>query len=129
VEAGFDAFRDDDEEEKDLTYFMKLYFSNLASDMSITGKIPYIKEAHSILKGFSSSRTDTQWMESLTKAAKEVLKFAEGEGDPAKLIKRISKVLADISGLPFYNVYRDANAMLDLLTGEDLEEMFNEFFE
>jgi hypothetical protein len=129
VEAGFDAFRDDDEEEKDLAYFMKLYFTNLASDMSITGKIPFIKEIHSAIKGFGSSRTDTQWMESTTRAIKEVVKAVEGEGNPSKLLKNSIKAFSDFTGLPFYNIYRDANATLDLLTGEDLDEMFNEFFE
>jgi hypothetical protein len=44
VESGFDALRDsgDDDDEKDMAYFMSLYLENFASDMSITGKIPYI---------------------------------------------------------------------------------------
>ena len=128
VESGFDAFRDD-EENKDLVYFMKLYFTNLASDMSITGKIPYVKEFHSILKGFSSSRTDTQWMESTIKAMKEWYKIFNREGDSAKLIKNSIKAFSDFTGLPFYNVYRDLSAGINLLTDEDLDEMFNDFFD
>lgn len=129
VESGFDAFRDDDEEEKDLAYFMRLYLTNFASDMSITGKIPYIKEIHSILKGYGSSRTDTQWMESLSRFIKEVNKSVYGEGNPSKIAKTFIKVFTDFTGLPIYNVYRDLNAGIDLFTAEDLDEMFNEFFE
>lgn len=128
VESGFDAFRDD-EEDKDLVYFMKLYFTNFASDMSITGKIPYIKEIHSALKGFSSSRTDTQWMETAARLVKEVGKATYGEGNSSKIAKNFIKLLTDISGLPFYNVYRDLNAGINLLTDEDLDEMFNDFFD
>jgi hypothetical protein len=68
-------------------------------------------------------------MESTMRAIKEVVKAVEGEGNPSKLLKNSIKAFSDFTGLPFYNIYRDANATLDLLTGEDLDEMFNEFFE
>jgi hypothetical protein len=133
VESGFDALRDDDDDdEKDIAYFMSLYLENFANDMSITGKIPYIKEMHSILKGFGSSRTDTQWMESFAKAGKAWQKVVGGEGSPTKAIRDSIKVISYVSGLPFYNALRDAMAVLDkteMLTAEDLEEMFGDFFE
>ena len=131
VESAFDALRDDEDEEMDAIAFMKYYFSNFASDMSITAKIPYIKEIHSILQGFSSSRTDTQWMDETVKALKGWYKFiAEGKGKPKTLIKYSIKGISDLSGLPFYNVYRDTMATLnklDLFTAEDLNEMFGDF--
>ena len=131
VESAFDALRDDEDEEMDAIAFMKYYFSNFASDMSITAKIPYIKEIHSILQGFSSSRTDTQWMDETVKALKGWYKFiAEGKGKPKTLIKYSIKGISDLSGLPFYNVYRDTMAALnklDLFTEDDLNEMFGDF--
>ena len=131
VESAFDALRDDEDEEMDAIAFMKYYFSNFASDMSITAKIPYIKEIHSILQGFSSSRTDTQWMDETVKALKGWYKFiAEGKGKPKTLIKYSIKGISDLSGLPFYNVYRDTMSTLnklDLFTAEDLNEMFGDF--
>jgi hypothetical protein len=132
VESAFDAYRDDDDEEKDLAYFMKLYFSNFGQDMSITGKIPYIKELHSLFKGFSASRTDTQWMESLTKSLTEWGKIATTDkGNPAKAVKETFRTFSYISGLPFYNAYRDIMAGLDnvgILETEDLEEMLEDIF-
>jgi hypothetical protein len=132
VESAFDAYRDDDDEEKDLAYFMKLYFSNFGQDMSITGKIPYIKELHSLFKGFSASRTDTQWMESLTKSLTEWGKIATTDkGNPVKAVKETLRTFSYITGLPFYNAYRDAMAGLDkigILTTEDLEEMLEDIF-
>ena len=131
VESGFDAFRDDDDEEMDMIEFMKLYLSNFASDMSITGKIPYIKEIHSMIKGFSASRTDTQWMEGMTKAITTWYKIFNGKGNASTAIKNSIKAISDLSGLPFYNVYRDMMAALnklDLFTTEDLNEMFEDFF-
>lgn len=132
VESGFDAFRDDDdEEEMDLEEFMRLFLTNFASDMSLTAKIPYIKEMHSIIKGFGTSRTDTQWMESIANTLKGWIKIFSGEGNPEKVLKNSLRTFSDVSGLPFFNVYRDLMAALDkldILTSEDLEELFDDFF-
>ena len=132
VESGFDAFRDDDDEEMDMIAFMKLYLKNFASDMSITAKIPVIKEIHSAIQGFGSSRTDTQWMEEMTKAVATWYKIFNGKGNATTAIKYSIKGISDLSGLPFYNVYRDLIAALnklDIFTTDDLNEMFEDFFE
>jgi hypothetical protein len=129
VESAFDALRDDDDEEMDMALFMKYYFSNFASDMSITAKIPYVKEFHSFIQGFSSSRTDTQWMENITKAMTYFYKLSQGKGKPSTGIKYFLKGASDLFGIPIYNVYRDTMATLnklDLFTEEDLNEMFGD---
>ena len=122
VESAFDAFREDDDEEKDMLAFLKLYFKNFALDMSVGNKIPYVKELYSILQGYSSSRLDTQWAQYLysTLNAKK----------PSKKISYSIKLISQLSGLPFYNVYRDSMALLnklDLFTEDDLNEMFGDF--
>ena len=131
VESAFDALRDDDEE--DLIAFMKLYFKNFAFDMSIGSKIPYVKEIYSAIQGFGSSRTDTQWMEYLTKSITTWYKiFNGGKNAPATAIKYSIKAISDLSGVPLYNVYRDTMATLDnfdLFSAEDLNEMFEGFFD
>ena len=133
VESAFDYLRDDDDEEMDVAAFMKFYLSNFAEDMSIGNKLPYIKELYSLIKGFSSSRTDTQWMETMIKAIKSWYKFIdEGKGTPSKLIKNSTKAMSDLIGFPFYNLFRDAMATLnkiDLFTYEDLNEMFGDLYE
>ena len=130
VESAFDAFREDDDEEMDMIAFMKLYFKNFALDMSIGNKIPYVKELYSAIQGFGSSRTDTQWMEEMTKAFTAWYKIFNGKGKPSTAIKYSIKAISDLSGLPFYNVYRDSMALLnklDLFTTDDLNEMFGDF--
>jgi hypothetical protein len=114
VESGFDIFRDDDEE-KDITEFLKLYLKNFLLDMSIGNKLPYIKEAYSILQGYSSSRMDTQWMVNAYYTAASVIKHFEGDGDWEKTIKYLIKSSSDLTGIPFFNVYRDAMAFLNKL--------------
>ena len=129
VESAFDAFRDDDDEEKEFEDYVPLYLKNFASDMSIIGKIPYLKEITSLLQGYSSSRTDTQWMNNLIYAYKSWVKYFSGEGGGSKAVKYTLKSFSDISGLAFYNAYRDLMAALnklDIFTTEDLEEMLNE---
>ena len=124
VESGFDAFREDDDEEMDLIAFMKLYLKNFAFDMSIGNKIPVIKELYSALQGYSSSRMDTQWAQYLYSAV--------NTKKPSTAIKNIIRTASQVFGLPFYNVYRDLMATLnkiDLFTAEDLNEMFEEFFD
>ena len=131
VESAFDVFRDDDDEEMDIAEFMKIYLGNFAADMSITAKIPYIKELVSIAQGFTSSRTDTQWMQSLGYAMQGIMKIAEGKGNVHTTGKHLLRTLSYLSGLPFYNAYRDTMATLnklDIFTAEELEEMLEDFF-
>ena len=115
VESGFDVLRDDDDEEMDAIELLKLYFKNFAMDMSIGNKLPYFKDAYSILQGYSSSRIDTQWVQSINYMAKDVKKVVEGEGDVSKLIKDTLKFMSYVSGLPAYNAYRDLMAIVDKL--------------
>jgi hypothetical protein len=121
VESAFDAYRDDDDEEMDLAEFMKLYLSNFAQDMSLVGKIPYIKDAVSIFKGYGATRTDIAWMQSLYYATTGTWKiFTTDDGNPAKVIKNWIKTASYLSGLPFYNVYRDTK--FEALITELLED-------
>lgn len=133
VESGFDAFRDDDEEEMDVEKFMILYLKNFAEDMSVIGKIPYLKEITSAISGYGSSRTDTQWMTSVVNAAKSWGKIllGDGEGQGIKAVKNTLRAFSDLTGLSFYNTYRDVMAALDkldILTEEELEEILDELF-
>ncbi|MBO7240230.1 MAG: hypothetical protein J6V23_07090 [Bacteroidaceae bacterium] len=134
VESGFDVFRDDDDEEMDIATFLEIYFKNFAMDMSIGNKLPVIKELYSIMQGYSSSRMDTQWMEHLVSAVTTWGKIfsGEGEGKGGKAIKHTARVFSELTGIAFYNAYRDTMALLDKLeifTAEDLEEMLEDFLD
>ena len=132
IESAFEVFRDDDEdEEMDMQEFMLIYLSNFGANQGLTTKIPYIKEIASILQGFSSSRTDTQWMQSFGYALQGWMKVANGEGNALTATKNSIRAMSYLSGLPFYNTYRDFMAALnklDILTAEDLEEIFEDIF-
>ena len=127
IEAGFDIFRDDDDEEEDI---LAMWLENFSSNMSITAKIPYIKEVHSLIKGYGLNRTELEWMETSYKAVEGLYKnIVEGKGNPITTLKNSLKSASYISSLPFYNVYRYGMALLDktgVFTSEDLEEMFGD---
>ena len=129
IESGFDAFRDDDDEEMDVEEFMMLYLKNFYFDMSLTAKVPYLKEALSMAQGFSSSRSDTQWMQYAVNTIKGLWKITQGEGDVYSSYKNLLRTLSYLSGLPFYNAHRDLMATLnklEIFTTEDIEEMFGD---
>lgn len=133
IASAFEMFRDDEDEELEASDFWIAYFKNLALDMSITGKLPYIKDLVSVVQGYSASRTDAQWMTHLFSAGKAWYKIisGDGEGQGVKAFKNTLRTFSDISGLAFFNVYRDLMAALnklDILTAEELEELIDELF-
>ena len=130
LEAGFVGFRDDDEEKMTTEEFMAQLWSNFLSNMSLLGKIPYVKDVISIFQGYSSGRMDTQWAEYAYYSVNGIKKMLEGKGgNPYQMAKNAVRAFSYVSGLPFYNLNRDLKATLDslgIVSTEELEEMFNE---
>lgn len=130
IATAMDMYRDnDDEEEEDEGKLMKAYIGNLTSELGVLGKIPYIKELISCLNGFSSTRTDTQWMEQFANTVNGFAKVLNGNGNPYTVAKNILRTLSSLRGLPIYTAYRDIMAGLDKLgwlEEEDLEEMLKD---
>ena len=127
LEAGFEVFRDD--EEKDAEDLLKIYLENLYNNMSVLSKIPYAKEVISALQGFTSSRIDTQWMQYFAYSIKGIAKLMSGSGNAYTTTKNLLKAVSYATGVPGYNIWRDANALLDklgIISIEELEEMFND---
>ena len=112
IETAFDALRDDDDEDENLLFS---WLKNFLSNMSITGKIPYIKEIHSLIKGYSLSRSEFAWVEDLWSAGNKIVKFVQGEGDFEKTLKACLKALSELTGLPGYSAYRDGYALVETL--------------
>ena len=124
VEFAFDALRDDDDE-KETKDFLLMYLKNFGMDMELTSKIPYIKEIWSLAQGFDSSRTDTQGISYLVKACRNIIL---SKGKPATTLKYAASGLSYLSGLPFYNAFRDilaATLKFGVLTAEDFNKMFD----
>lgn len=127
VEAGFDLFRDDEEMTEEA--FIEAYLDNFKSDMNLINKIPYAKEVMSLLDGYSSSRTDTQWLQYLVKTWEGIQKHMEGKGNVYTTAKNAMRAISYGTGLPLYNAWRDLAATMDktgILSFEELDEIFND---
>ena len=107
-----EAFRygggDDEEENK--------FLKNFLADWLIIGKIPYFKESISMAQGFSSSRSDTLWLQSAFKAYEYWSKVLDGKDDKTmKALDETLKSLSYVSGYAIYNQWRDLRALLRLI--------------
>jgi hypothetical protein len=131
--TAMQAFRDDDDEEKEFEDYLKMYLTNFALDWAIIGKIPYVKESLNYAQGYTSSRTESVWMDSAFKAAKYWGKAFSGddEGAARKAIENSLKAISYLTGLAGYNQYRDLMATLDslgIISKEEFEEWLDEIF-
>ena len=112
IEVAFDAFRNDDDEEKNL---LLAWLTNFLSNMSITSKIPYIKELHSVIKGYRTSRSELAWVEDAWNAGNRISKLVQGKGDFEKTLRACLKALSELTGLPGFSAYRDGYALIETI--------------
>ena len=154
VEAGFDIFRDTDDEEEE---FLVLYLQNLLSDMSVLAKIPYVSEAIGVeqmvvkvlwnvlglpedstagkvvdgLSSYSASRTESQWISYLTNALSGIDKIVGGSEKTKAytIFKNLLRSGSSATGIPGYNLWRDTTAFMHkagILDMKDIEELFDD---
>ena len=112
IEVAFDAFRNDDDEEKNL---LLAWLTNFLSNMSITSKIPYIKELHSVIKGYRTSRSELAWAEDAWNAGNKIAKLVQGKGDFEKTLRACLKALSELTSLPGFSAYRDGYALIETI--------------
>ncbi|MBQ6398195.1 MAG: hypothetical protein IJI06_08635 [Oscillospiraceae bacterium] len=139
VESIADAFRDDDDEED---FFLKwsqamfgegnLLSGNLAQDLSLFGKLPYIKNLMSALQGYKNKDMSTAALDSILdsyKIWKETIDLATGELDKAtkttyygkmttwgKIYKTLQGI-SQLSGIAVANMTRDVTALWNTTVG------------
>ena len=130
VESVVSAYRDEDEYEEE--EFFGDVMKAFASNMSVIGKIPYLKDIVSIFQGYSASRMDTQGFTSLYYAYNSIIKNMKGEGSVYSTFKHLLKATSSFSGLGFWNMHRDIMALmyqLDIFSTEELKELLDEIIE
>lgn len=140
VESLIDAARDDDEYATYLERFSEKLLGkngNLMQDLLIHNKLPIVKDFFSMLSGDGTSRMDTEWMNTVIKAAqiwKETLALQLGlQDEPTKAtyngnmttwgkIYQTLRAASQLSGLPMGNGIRDALALWNSTAGEAKRE-------
>ena len=113
IETLWDAFRAGDDDEED---FLSMYLGNFFSNLSITAKIPYVKEIHSLFKGFDFSRSEFAWAEAYFKAFEMAKKLIDGKGNDETVesfTKNLLKGVSYSTGLPIYSGIRDIWELFD----------------
>ena len=117
LETAFEAYRDDDDEEEELADYVVSFLQSFGSNMGISTKIPYVKDLISIIQGFTSNRTDTQWMQDLMYAFKEWVKIFNGKGNVYKGVYRTLSIVSRLSGAALSNAMRDLASFWNVTIG------------
>lgn len=137
VESIVDALRDDDDDEA-VDKFLQAFLGedalsseagmlqrlksvwlngNLGQDLTIIGKLPFVKDIMSILQGYGASNMATDGIESVMKAI-DILK---GNGSkrltPWGKIYKYLQPISQLSGLAISNLSRDAVAIWNATAG------------
>lgn len=137
VESLFDAFRDDDDEDA-ITKFInalfgeKLLDGNLGQNLLPIGSLPYLKDAISILQGYSNERMDTEFISKIVNTAKiwaETYKLETGELDKATKVTSYGSMttwgkvyktldaLSSTAGLPLAATTREVTSIWNATIG------------
>ena len=121
LETMFEAYRDDEEkdeeDEKDFMDYVEVFLQGFASNQGITTKIPYVKDLISVVQGFTTKRTDTQWMQNLTYACKDWIKILNGGGNVYKAMYRTLSAASQVTGYAFSNAMREIVSFWNLTFG------------
>ena len=137
VESLFDAFRDDDDEDA-ITKFINALFGenlldgNLGQNLLPIGSLPYLKDAVSILQGYSNERMDTEFISKIVNTAKiwaETYKLETGELDKATKVTSYGSMttwgkvyktldaLSSTAGLPLAATTREVTSIWNATIG------------
>ena len=132
VEAFFDALRDDDDE----PYLDRVLESlagwdgNLVGNLNPLSKIPYVKDAVSLIEGYDTGRMDTQGIATAWKSVQQLWEtFALATGlqeKPTKvtsygnttaygIIYQAFKGVSQLSGIPLSNALREGQTVWNTL--------------
>lgn len=120
------AARDDDDEE--MSYWEK-YAGNVAvnsiDNLLPHNWIPIVRDVHSIFRGYDVKRTDVSLFDDLATSVQNL--FSENVSTVDKIFDFAGSI-ADFTGVPVSNVYRDCKAVVNIINrkgGTTLEGMFD----
>ncbi len=101
------TMRDDEEDESILEQYVANVLDGMMGD--VIGMLPYIKDIFSIVKGYDLSRMDAAAFTTVIDAVKAL--FNENKSIEDKIMLML-KAVGQASGVPLYNVTRDAKAII-----------------
>lgn len=117
--AVADAWRDDDEDETFGEKYLSAMRANLFDNLNPLGMIPYAKDIISIIQGYDIERMDMSAVSKLIIATQSVLK---GNKTTYGVVKAYTRVASMVTGIPAYNLLREAESLIESITGESIDE-------
>lgn len=124
VEGAFDAWRDDDDEKEIDEKLLENFFDNLGDDLNPLTKLPFVKDAWSILvDGWDVSRMDTEIISSFATAFKKLEKQFEKGGEGYKSVYYSLKAVSSATGIPASNLLREVVTIWNNTIGNVYDSM------
>ncbi|MBO7670385.1 MAG: hypothetical protein J6S60_07320 [Oscillospiraceae bacterium] len=120
VKSVVDAMRSDDRKKKYWERWLDEFKGNLTDELNPLTYIPYVKDAWSIVQGYSVDRMDMETIGSIISASRRMIKALNGEGQ-ISVANAVASLTAEISrlvGVPVANVKRDILGMLNTVATE-----------
>lgn len=115
------TIRDDDEEKSILEKYIANVAGGVGDDM--VGMIPFVKDIVSVLKGYDPTRMDAEMWSTAVNALSTLTNSDKSAEDK---IMALLKAVGQVSGIPAYNVIRDAKAIINI--GKQLKDGFENGF-
>ena len=129
--ALLDAFRDDEDEEKDengnvigtrtfADKYLKALADNTVSNINPLNLLPFTKEIVSIKEGYSPSRMDLKGIASVMWSAEAWWKYFTGDSKKTayELMSDAVKAVSTATGIPAGNLLREAEAVYNTIISE-----------
>ena len=109
------AMRDDDDDKTYLEKYLGELVGNFVDDINPLSMIPIVKDAVSIIQGYSVKRSDMQLVEKFVAAGKGLISAGTNE-DRISALTDVAISLGDIFGVPANNIKRELTAVYNTVT-------------
>lgn len=99
--------------------------SNLVDNLNMLGMMPYVKNIFSIISGFESERMDLAAMNDAIKTLQTLSKPLFGKENKKTVYgnaKMCARSLSRLTGIPAYNLMREAETLCETATNEKWQE-------
>lgn len=108
IMEAFTGYSGDEESAGEVVKNVALY-GNLAGNLNLANKVPFVKDMVSLISGYSVDRMDAEMFSRLFDAAKSFNASISGTGNKtiAYSVKRVIKVAGEIFGISVGNMGRD----------------------
>lgn len=124
VSSVFSGLNDDDKDWYKPTEFLPNLASSVIEELSPLSKIPFVNDAISILRGYSSSRLDLTGIEAVADLSDAIIRLLNGKNNLTAYgwIQQCLEVLSLTLGVGVQNLTNDIVQLINLFLKEEISE-------